>query len=126
MNDERTFLLTGGTGVVGSAIVPLLLAEPATTVHLLLRAASAETLGYRLRALFDFWGNRVDQRDASHRLFAVSGDVAQPRLGMAERDYYSLAESVTNVIHSAGNVKLNESIDVARASAVFPVREGIQ
>ena len=45
------YFLTGGTGAVGSAIVPVLLAEPDTEVRLLLRADSDAALAQRLEDL---------------------------------------------------------------------------
>jgi thioester reductase-like protein len=123
---RRVFLVTGATGAVGSAIVPLLLAESGTRVFALLRAASDEALANRIRALLDYWGHRVDPAGLSDRLVGIRGDVGQARLGMSEQDFTVLARSVTNVVHSAGNVRLNQSIEKARASAVFAAEEVVR
>lgn len=126
MSRDRVVLVTGATGAVGSAIVPLLLAEPDTRVYLLLRASADEALRSRIQALLDFWGDRVDQAGLSNRLAGIQGDVGRKQLGMTERDFGVLAGSVTNIVHSAGNVKLNQSIADARASAVFAAEEVIR
>jgi thioester reductase-like protein len=123
MNPGRVFLVTGATGVVGSAIVPALLAQADARVYVLLRAPSDDALAARLQALVDFWGDTVKRDGLPSRLFAVRGDVGQARLGMSERDHQTLVTTVTNIVHSAGNVKLNQSLDSARASAVFAVEE---
>jgi thioester reductase-like protein len=126
VSDDRAFLVTGGTGAVGSALIPLLLAEPRTKVHVLLRAPSDEALAARLSKLREFWGDRVDAPAESNRLIAVRGDVGERHLGMSDRAYDEISGTVTNVVHSAGNVRLNQSIEAARASAVVGVQEIIR
>ena len=126
MSRQRVFLVTGATGVVGSAIVPLLLAEAGTKVYVLLRASSAEELGSRIRAMLDFWGDRVDRRELPERLVGIRGDVGRERLGIGGRDFGMLVDSLTNIVHSAGNVRLNQSIADARASAVVAAEEVVR
>ena len=126
MSAERAFLVTGATGAIGSAVVPLLLAEPATRVYMLLRAPSDQALGARVTGLVDFWGDRIDHNELESRLVAVRGDVCQPKLGMSQHDHDALAGVVTNIVHSAGDVKLNQSIEQARVSAVVAAAEVAQ
>lgn len=126
MSRDRVFLVTGATGAVGSAIVPLLLAEPGTRVRVLLRASSDEALATRVQALLDYWGDCVNHDDLPDRLLGVRGDLGRPCLGMSEQDHQALASTVTHIVHSAGNVKLNESLESARASAVFAVEEVVR
>ena len=123
MSVDRIFLVTGATGAVGSAIVPLLLAEPSTKVYVLLRASSDEALGSRMQALLDYWGDWVDRQDLPDRLVGVRGDIGHPYLKMSEEEYEKLAGTVTHIVHSAGNVKLNQTIGAARASAVLAVEQ---
>lgn len=123
MSERRVYLVTGASGAIGSALVPLLVADADARVHVLLRAASDDALSDRMDALRAFWGEDVARHSVRDRLAAVRGDVSQPRLGMSERDYEALSREVTHVIHSAGNVKLNQSIDAARASAVVAAEE---
>ena len=126
MSAERVFLVTGATGAIGSAVVPLLLAEPATRVYMLLRAPSDQALGARVTGLVDFWGDRIDHNELEGRLVAVRGDVCQPKLGMSQHDHDALAGVVTNIVHSAGDVKLNQSIEQARVSAVVAAAEVVR
>jgi thioester reductase-like protein len=113
----KSVLLTGGTGVIGSALVPLLLEERDTTVRLLLRADSEEHLGERLGRLFAFW-HLEPAGPLARRIRAYRGDVSAPQLGLANGDYTQLAGEVTHVIHSAGNVRLNRPLSEARRDAV--------
>jgi thioester reductase-like protein len=123
---ERVFLVAGATGAVGSSIVPLLLAEPDTKVHVLIRASSDDALATRLQALVGYWGDLVDQDRLSDRLVGLRGDVCQPHLGMSERDRQVLASTLTNIIHSAGNVNLNQSLNSARAAALLSIQEVVR
>jgi UDP-glucose 4-epimerase len=109
-------LITGATGVLGSEIAAVLLRQQEVQLHLLIRANSDEQLRQRLSALLAYWN--VDARDAAGRVHAHSGDLHQPRLGIAERDYEDLAPKLTHIIHSAGVVRLNEDLAAARRHAV--------
>jgi thioester reductase-like protein len=117
----RTVLLTGGTGAIGSTLTGLLLDEPGTRVVLLLRAQSQEHAAQRVEPLLRFLDiGPSDARVA--RIRPLAGDVTQPRLGIAEDTYRQLTQEITHVIHSAGNVKLNQPLDDARLSAVDAAR----
>lgn len=111
------YFLTGGTGAVGSAIVPMLLAEPDTHVHLLLRADSEAALAKRLDGLMDFWGWRGDA-DKQARVTAHLGDAALDRFGLDKAGYADLAAQCTHILHSAGTVRMNLTLEDARRSSV--------
>jgi thioester reductase-like protein len=68
--------------------------------------------------LFAFWQFGSQEQEARSRVDAVAGDVTEPRLGLGEADYRTLARSCTHVIHSAGAVRMNLPLDEARRSAV--------
>lgn len=118
------YFLTGGTGAVGSAIVPLLLAEPDTEVRLLLRAESDAALAQRLERLVDFWG-WADSPDKRIRLKAVRGDAASPDFGLDDGQYGELVAECSHLIHCAGTVRMNLSIEDARRSAVGSAQETV-
>jgi len=52
----KNYFVTGATGAIGSALVPLLLADPEARVQLLLRAKSPHDLAERREELCRFWG----------------------------------------------------------------------
>lgn len=111
------YFLTGGTGAVGSAIVPLLLDAPSTQVRLLLRAESDAALAQRLESLAGFWG-WDESSDKRARVKAYRGDAAVPNFNLPDAQYAELAGECTHLIHSAGTVRMNLSIEDARRSAV--------
>lgn len=118
----RTVLVTGATGAIGSILTRHLLEDPGTRVCLLIRAQSDAHLHDRLQQLLRFLEIGASNVNVRSRLEAVAGDVTLPDLGLDAEMRTRLAGSVTHVVHSAGNVRLNRPIEEARRSAVESVR----
>jgi UDP-glucose 4-epimerase len=110
----RTYLVTGGTGVVGNAIAERLLADGARVI-LLVRARDDAELAARVETLARFWDLAAEARA---RLSAVRGDTTVPRFGLDERAFAELAQAPTHVVHCAGVVRMNLPLDEARGAAV--------
>lgn len=119
------YFLTGGSGAVGSAIVPMLLEQPDTEIRLLLRADSDAALSQRLEGLIAFWG-LTDTADKRSRLKAFRGDVAMPQFGLKDSQYGELIAECSHLIHCAGTVRMNLSIEEARRSAVGSAHEMVR
>ena len=77
--DVSHYFLTGATGVVGSATVPVLLARPDATAWLLIRARDDADNARRLGELLRFWG-WTDDREKRSRIRALRGDAAAPQV----------------------------------------------
>jgi len=114
----KTYFVTGATGAVGSALIPLLLEDPVVQVKLLIRAPSPAELSARLETLFHFWGVGAEDEAFRGRVFGLRGDVTVARFGLTEAEYRDLADSCTHIVHAAGNVRMNLPIEAARHSAV--------
>lgn len=114
----KTYFVTGATGAIGSALVPLLLEDATTEVRLLLRAPTAEALALRLENLFAFW--RIDASDEAirSRVKVFRGDATLPQFALADDAYRALSAECTHVIHAAGNVRMNLPLAQARHSSV--------
>lgn len=118
----NTVLITGATGAIGSALAPLYLAEPDTRLLLLMRADSDEHLAARLKKLYAFWQIDAEDRTLAGRVQPLRGDISKPSLGLSESDYELVVSQATHVVHCAGAVKLNQTLDQARAAAVDSIR----
>lgn len=118
----RTYFVTGSTGTIGSAVVPLLLQKEDTEVRLLIRAENDEHLGARLDDLMAFWQYGSDREEMRRRIKAIYGDVSLPCFGTEPKEYEELAGECTHIIHSAGNVRMNLPLEAARKSSVDSAR----
>lgn len=118
-----TVLITGATGVIGSELVPLFL-QGGFQVRLLLRGQSAEHVRGRMEELYAYWQMAPDTRAAAEsQIEPIAGDVTQPALGLDAATFDRLAGELTHVVHAAGKVKLNQSIEEARRNALEPARQ---
>jgi thioester reductase-like protein len=116
----KTFLVTGATGVVGSAIVERLLAVPGTSVVLLVRARSADELAAKRAALADYWREApvpLSPATLAERVRWVTGDTSRAGLGLDDADRATIVRTCTHLVHCAGEVRMNLTIEDARRSA---------
>jgi thioester reductase-like protein len=114
----KSFFVTGATGALGSALVPVLLEEPDTEVHLLVRARDAAELQQRLNALLVFWDQPELETDRRSRVHVLAGDATLPRFGLPTAEFEALLHTVTDIVHAAGAVRMNLPIEAARRSAL--------
>lgn len=110
-----TVFLTGGTGVVGSAIARMVLTQPGVRLLLLMRGRSDEDIQNRLETLRRFW-NLPDA--LAGRVVALRGDTSLPMFGLDQARYDGIAAECTHLIHCAALVRMNLPLAEARASAV--------
>lgn len=122
----KNYFVTGATGAIGSALIPILLQDAESRIKLLLRAKSPEDLASRLEALFSFWQIDASDRTTRDRVCALRGDVTQPRFGLDDAAYRDLCADCTHIVHSAGNVRMNLPIEMARHSSVDSARNIIE
>jgi UDP-glucose 4-epimerase len=120
----KHYFVTGGTGVVGSALVAMLLRVlPDAEVWLLVRAKDTAALARRTDELFRFWALGRGEVDARRRVHALRGDATMPQFGLALPDYQTLLAKVTHIVHAAGAVRMTLPLDEARRSAVDSARQ---
>jgi UDP-glucose 4-epimerase len=115
---EKRYFLTGASGVVGSALVPLLLEDPDTQITLLLRAASPGDLAQRLEQLLRFWAIGPQDAARRERVAALRGDVTASRFALPDGEFRALAGSCTHIVHCAGDLRMDLPIADARQAAV--------
>jgi surfactin family lipopeptide synthetase C len=109
-------LLTGGTGLLGSALLGRLLAGTGHTVHCLVRAATpAEGLA-RLRDVLAADGTWRD--GYADRIVPVIGDLGRPALGLSPEAFTTLADQVQEVYHCGALVNFVQPYRRLQASNV--------
>ncbi|KZM72140.1 carboxylic acid reductase [Nocardia terpenica] len=105
----RTVLLTGANGYLGRFLALewlRRLRDSDGTLICLVRGGTADAARQRLDAVFaDDPDLTRDYRELSDsRLRVLAGDVAEPNLGLGEREWRRLAESVDLIVHPAALV----------------------
>jgi NAD(P)-dependent dehydrogenase (short-subunit alcohol dehydrogenase family) len=107
--------VTGATGFIGRHLVPHLLAR-GERVHVLVRRASLP----RLEALRARWG------EGAGRVHAVVGDLAQPRLGVAESEIEALRGRIGHFFHLAALYDMEADERSLRDANVDGTRNAIE
>lgn len=118
MSAPSQYLVTGATGVVGSAFVEHVLRETNDSVFVLVRHRGDLTPERRLDALWHFWQLGRIEPEAKRRVKVLSGDTETPRLGLSAEDWDLVATQVTHIVHAAASVKMNLPLEAARRAAV--------
>jgi nucleoside-diphosphate-sugar epimerase len=98
------FLLTGGTGFLGSHIAAELLGR-GCRVCLLARPLNGQSAEDRVLRLLDWFGLSADSRRG---LRVVEGDVTRPGLGVEPAVSRELARETDEIIHCASNTSFSE------------------
>jgi nucleoside-diphosphate-sugar epimerase len=102
----RTVLLTGGTGLVGSAVIEAI--TDMQVISLTRNAGAGWTTAASTRQpsasalLPTGHGHIVPASGSRDGVVQLTGDVTLPQLGLNEQGYEALAQSVDVVLHSAG------------------------
>ncbi len=117
----KRIFLTGATGTIGSALVPRLIEDENTRMSLLIRAKDDAELQVRLGEMLAYWNYEPGDARAA-RIRALRGDISQPHFGLDPQEDAQLERTTTHIIHCAASVKLNMSLEQARATAVVPTR----
>ena len=102
---ETVFLVTGGTGFIGSHIAVELLGKGYTVV-LLCRPAKHVSALERVDRLLA-WFQLKDRRIVS-RLEVLEGFIDRPNLGLTVREYTRLAGRIDEIVHCAANTGFSE------------------
>ncbi|MGD1862584.1 MAG: thioester reductase domain-containing protein [Leptolyngbyaceae cyanobacterium] len=121
---SRTILLTGATGFLGAFLLEALLHQTTTQIVCLVRAESAAAAWQRLQTSLAGYG--IWQEDFQSRLTIQPGDLAQPRLGLSDPDWRSLAASIDAIYHNGAGVHHVSPYALLRETNVWGTREVIR
>lgn len=113
-------LLTGATGFLGAFLAAELLTQTEATVYCLVRAPDRHTGEERILEALRSYGLPTP---ADGRVIAVPGDLAQPRLGLSQDDYDSLATEVDAIYHCGAWVNFVRPYEMLRPANVAGTQE---
>ncbi len=110
-----TILVTGGTGLIGSFLIPRLLrAFPEARIVLLIRAASPSELEERLHRVRESCRAEDPESDGARRLVGITGDVTRANLGVPRDVLDALLAETTHIIHGAATIRFDHPLEEAR------------
>ncbi|MBI4831163.1 MAG: SDR family oxidoreductase [Candidatus Lindowbacteria bacterium] len=102
----NTVFITGGTGLLGRAVVRRLLqGDESVAVKLLVRASSEEMLQARIERLLQYLGINFRDPGVRARVEGIRGDITLPRMGLSDTQYRELALGVKGILHIAACTK---------------------
>jgi thioester reductase-like protein len=111
---ERIFM-TGGTGLVGTRLIPRLLrAFPGSVITLLVRGDDDADAASRVDAIAKGVASDEGIPEARQRIRGVRGDVLLDRCGLSERECARLVDETTYLIHGAATIRFDHPIEEAR------------
>ena len=111
------YLVTGGSGVVGSGIIAELLSRTDAKILVLLRAKKEQALEVRFEDLKRFWRAHypeIQAVDLATRVQPIGGEITEPRLGISDSDRAILVATCTHIIHCAASVRMNLPVKHAK------------
>jgi long-chain acyl-CoA synthetase len=109
------FFLTGGTGLIGTSLVPRLLrAFPSCSLSLLVRADTPEAAQERVRDIARQAEVEWAIHDASERIMALHGDITLENFGLSAQQTRQLVRATTHIIHGAATIRFDHPIGQAR------------
>src|SRR5262245_38491748 len=92
-------LLTGATGLVGGELLKLLrVAKPGRCIAALTRH-----------------NGKIADLNLTTGVMALQGDLTHPRLGLDDRTYAQLTDSIAEIVHCAADTRFSLSLESARA-----------
>ena len=113
--DGKCIFITGVTGFMGKVLLHKLLNSCPTLerIYVLIRPKRDELPHVRLDKLFDgplFKNLKETNASSFKKVFAITGDITLPRLGMSNDDFDMVIEKTSVVFHSAGTVRFDEEL----------------
>jgi len=115
-----TVLITGGTGFLGTQVCLHLIEGTDMSIVALVRADDHAAAEHRLHRAWSDWPQLEAQ--VGHRVRAMAADITAERFGLDETEYAGLVSTVTHIIHSAADMRLDGPIEELRRTNVGGTR----
>ena len=120
MTAPGAVLLTGATGFVGMEVLARYLERSDRELYVLVRAPDDEAAAARLRTTMGVLYGREDAH--AGRVSAVAADIERDGLGLPRERRDSLAERVSDIVHSAASVSFSLPLEESRQVNVVGTR----
>ena len=121
LSEAEDVFLTGATGFLGAFLLDALLSETDARVHCLVRPRRDDDPMAPVREALKRYGLWRPER--AERVAPISGDLAEPLLGLPEEDFDELADEADVVIHAGALVNLIYPYSALKPANVDGTRE---
>ncbi len=109
------FFITGGTGLVGTYLLPRILRKfPGSTITLLVRGEDDGVARRRTEEIVAGLAGPDGVPDAGKRIRGIRGDVLLDRLGLSAAELDRIEAESTYIIHGAATIRFDHPIEEAR------------
>jgi len=103
-HSPERILLTGATGFVGIYLLKELLVQTEAVIYCLVRAKDSSLAKQRIVDGLVQYGLYAASDEG--RIVAITGELAEPRLGIGDQEYAMLSTSVDHIYHCGANMDL--------------------
>lgn len=118
LKQKKYIFLTGGTGYLGSNLIPKFI-ENGYHLKLLVRAKKDNPRTRVIQCLSNTYNDSSEISDALEKIEILQGDVTKRNLGLTDYTVKSLAKEISNVFHCAAAVSFDEEKeDVVRRNNI--------
>lgn len=112
---SKHFFITGGTGQVGTNLIPRLLRKfPGSTITLLVRGEHADAAHERTQRIARDIAAEFNIPDAAQRIGGVLGDVGLDHCGLRPEQLQRIIREATHIVHGAATIRFDHPIEEAR------------
>ena len=116
--EGRSIFVTGGTGFMGKVLLEKLLRScpGLCKIYVLARSKRGESPQNRIEQILKgplFRSLAENQPNVVEKLIPISGDIAEPNLGISPPDEEIIANNVSVIIHLAATVRFDEELPSA-------------
>lgn len=101
----QTVLLTGATGYLGAYLLREWIDKTDAYLYCLVRRRNNATAWERLKENMQFYFGETILFELEQRVKVVTGDLGEPRLGLAEADWERLRKDVDLILHCGADVR---------------------
>jgi thioester reductase-like protein len=109
------FFVTGGTGLVGTFLVPRILRRfPGSIITMLIRGNDVTEIASRITSLCRRLVQKEGIADAGKRIRGLKGDVLLDRCGLSLEAWDRLASETSYIIHGAATIRFDHPLEEAR------------
>jgi long-chain acyl-CoA synthetase len=115
---------TGATGFLGTQIIRRLIKKEDINIIVLIRGENFEAALRHLSRAWWEWPDLMDEIDglkkfntndySDNKINLINGDLSEDNLGLDNDLYYFLVKTLTHIIHTAADIRLNAPLEVLR------------